>query len=503
MNFLFFKELGNHGRLGNQLFQIAATIGVAKSKNMKPLFPSNWKYRQYFNIPDEYFGTVKTQCKYEEDESKLEYCFPQFEKTKNTEMYGYFQSEKYFEECKDEILEYLTPKAAIPSSVDKVCFHHRRGDYVGHEAYVNIDINFYLSAYDKYFSDKEYTAISDDVNYLDLHYNGNKFNIKQESEIADFIKMITYKYHVISNSTFAWWAAYLSRGEVVRPNEYFSGTLSNLSIKDLYPEQWHVHNIKEKIDCRDTTFIIPTQYDHEHRKENLTIVTSWIRRHFDTNLIIGEINTSNFEKVDENAVYLNYKIRYFHRTKVINELTKASNTPYVFNWDADVIVSPVQIHKAIKELRCDNCDVVYPYDGTFVQVERNKLRNFTGSYDVGNWKNTKFKNWNHPTKSVGGGVGYNVERFWSAGGENENFISYGPEDSERFWRYNQLGLRVKRIDGWLFHIEHFRGKNSKEGHEWSKRNWQQFKVLQSLNQLELHKAIQTWPWIPNNNISLS
>jgi hypothetical protein len=58
------------------------------------------------------------------------------------------------------------------------------------------------------------------------------------TEIEDFIALAECKYHVISNSTFAWWAAYLSGGKVVAPKQWF-GTLP-YSTEDLLPKSWEV-----------------------------------------------------------------------------------------------------------------------------------------------------------------------------------------------------------------------------------------------------------------------
>jgi len=46
-----------------------------------------------------------------------------------------------------------------------------------------------------------------------------------------------------------------------------------------------------------------------------------------------------------------------------------TNTPYVVNWDADVIITPLQIWLAVEKLR-DGADMVFPYDGRFARWPR-------------------------------------------------------------------------------------------------------------------------------------
>ena len=55
----------------------------------------------------------------------------------------------------------------------------------------------------------------------------------------------------------------------------------------------------------------------------------------------------------------------------------------------------------------------------------------------------------------------NRAKFIEAGSENENFISWGPEDYEHVKRMEVLGLPVHYANGPLFHLWHPRGNNSR------------------------------------------
>lgn len=56
-----FARLGQVGRLGNQLWQIASTVGLAAQHGLRPLFPA-WDYDEVFNVPPKWFvpGIVET-----------------------------------------------------------------------------------------------------------------------------------------------------------------------------------------------------------------------------------------------------------------------------------------------------------------------------------------------------------------------------------------------------------------------------------------------------------
>jgi hypothetical protein len=238
MKILQLPNPGNGGRLGNMCFGIASTIGLALRHGYTPRFPADWKYRDVFNIPDEWFGDMESNsCDVKEWKYEYDYTIPvALEKSiiYNISLSGYFQSPKYWEGYEKEIRQYLTPKGCNPGSRDAVGIHYRRGDYVGNPNYVQLGDDYYKNAFYG-LTNSEYTiARSDDAKFV-------KYTWGQicGTEIEDFISLAVCKEHIISNSTYSWWAAYLSGGKVVAPKEWFAGELAKrCSTKDLLPENW-------------------------------------------------------------------------------------------------------------------------------------------------------------------------------------------------------------------------------------------------------------------------
>lgn len=249
--------------------------------------------------------------------------------------------------------------------------------------------------------------------------------------------------------------------------------------------------------AKDVTFIIPVQVDHDDRVKNLQTTVDFLQKYFDCNIIVGEnVPDGNCYLGEYEAggfSQLQFRIQVFHRTRMLNEMTKAANTPIVFNWDADVVVPPAQINAAIEALR-NGADIAYPFSGVHECVERRDAVRFWHTLDTKDLAIKRHRNWDNPTKSVGGAVGYKVSSYWKSGGENENFISYGPEDSERFHRYRTLGLKVVRIGGSLYHIEHFKSENSLPVHQHFKANEKEFERIKKLSREELQKEVNGWPW---------
>jgi len=243
-----------------------------------------------------------------------------------------------------------------------------------------------------------------------------------------------------------------------------------------------------KTNLLDTTFIIPVTIEHTDRMENVMMVTKFLNLHFDTNILIGEVNTDSI--VD--AVH--YDMPTFHRTKVINDLTRLVKTPYVINWDADVLVQPSQIAAMVEMLRA-GVDVVYPYDGTFYMVDRkHKPTNLNTLDSLAICPRQRVGARGYNDDSFGGAVGYNVESFWKAGGENENLVNYGHDDQERWRRFNLL-LKVSRVPGPLYHINHHRGVNSTFKHENGRANQIYWDKLCRMNDEQFIEHIKTFTWL--------
>lgn len=284
---------------------------------------------------------------------------------------------------------------------------------------------------------------------------------------------------------------YLSRSEkktIVRPKEHFAGNQLKHDIKDLYPEDWIVISDETKLQLVDTTFIIPVTYDHNDRMANLNLSIQHIQSNFATEISVIEQGGTKFNYVEDFAGYAFYKGNEFHRTRMINKIAKFVRTPYVVNWDADVMLNPVQIWYSVQLLRA-GIDIVYPYDGNFKNVPRNLHGTLSQNlyYLIGH-------TFSGPIESWGGAIFCNRERFLSVGGENEKFISWGPEDAERFVRFQKMGLSIERLKGPIYHLEHYRGKNSGRHNPHLEANRKEWHMIRLMEPEALKEYVKTWEW---------
>ena len=246
-----------------------------------------------------------------------------------------------------------------------------------------------------------------------------------------------------------------------------------------------------KINLLDTTFIIPVSYDHPDRLENLNLVRAYLTHHFDTNIIVGEIGTH----VMKSNIQFDYGEK-FHRTKALNYMTMKAKTPFVVNWDADVLTEPNQILAMVRILR-NGWDVCYPYDGRFLLVPRSYIRPIQETMSLAALQYVNFPSMGATSAngpSYGGAVGYNKEAFIRAGGENENFVSMGAEDQERWRRFNLL-LKVARVDGPIYHINHHRGVNSTFNHSMGSHNQTYWRWLCRMSDEQFKEHIKSFTWL--------
>ncbi|GAB3564292.1 alpha-1,2-fucosyltransferase [Spirosoma luteolum] len=214
-----FSQLGTlpWGRLGNQLFCIAATIGVAH-RNGQPFVLPPWSYADAFAHPLP-TGTVDRPSIYHQ---------PGFAYTPvdlpsgNWDLRGAFQSERFFAEAADLVRHYFTPAPALVQAqqqayghllTDNTCsLHVRRGDYLRHQpAFPPQPLAYYETAIDQFPADTRFLVFSDDLPWCRQHFIGDRFSfIEGQTDIADLFLMSRCHHHIMANSSFSWWGAWLN-----------------------------------------------------------------------------------------------------------------------------------------------------------------------------------------------------------------------------------------------------------------------------------------------------
>lgn len=248
-----FPLLGQAGRLGNQMWQIASTIGLARAYGEEVRLP-DWAYRPYFSVPDEFFGPAEGT-----DATNL---VPHLDPRAAL----YLQDFNLWRDCAGEIRRYFQPSQLALDELPlealaeyDLAVHVRRGDNAydpgtpdKHLYHPLRSLDYYKRAAD-HFPDATILVFSDDPEWCrenldwDVFVGGKPRPKEHEPEYAtapvtdwiDLLAMSRLPGHIISNSTYAWWGAFISGDEhAIYPSNWFGPNLGYIDSSLMFPDGW-------------------------------------------------------------------------------------------------------------------------------------------------------------------------------------------------------------------------------------------------------------------------
>ena len=157
--------------------------------------------------------------------------------------------------------------------------------------------------------------------------------------------------------------------------------------------------------------------------------------------------------------------KFFHKTRILNDLCVAADTPIVYNHDVDVVVPKNSHELAYHSITKEGSDAVYPFGCGIYQWAVNYgdqlLDKFLSSHDGSDFDfDVLTDNKVRIPSSIGWGQMITKSAEVSAGMWNEEFISWGAEDCEFYYRLNLFGFKVGRVVDDIYHFEHGRTFNS-------------------------------------------
>ena len=278
-----------NGGLGNQLFQYAAGLALSKKHNTPLKINTNFNSLDtnrrlaltHFNIDVNQANQIEINHLYPSSSlnRKIQSILPTSRKSFYKEqkisfqsnfsqlsssvyLKGYWQSEMYFSSINQLIKEkYILDPACYKnasdfiqqlSSHESVSIHVRKGDYLKapyNAYYAELNNEYYKRAIGflkEICPALKVYVFTDDPSWVEQHLDlGLPFELasghKTNSMFEDFQAMRSCKYHVIANSSFSWWTAWLSAHPdkiVVAPSNWFKN--SQQVTVDLIPKSWNI-----------------------------------------------------------------------------------------------------------------------------------------------------------------------------------------------------------------------------------------------------------------------
>lgn len=234
--------------------------------------------------------------------------------------------------------------------------------------------------------------------------------------------------------------------------------------------------------------------DSNERERNLRACVDWLRKNGIAILVLCDGHLPDFLSASSEAILsvsgAFRKDGIIHRTKALNHLMHRVRTKYAIVQDTDAIIPAEQIAESIKLLE-SGTDFVWPYDGTFWRMMERPSAAFAKHLNIGLLA-TATEERRKSVHSVGGSIFVNHQRYMECGGENEKFIGYAPEDSERWDRLSKLGS-VGRVAGPLYHLHHeMLGQSRPEENPFYIQAREELKKIKAMEPKALLEYVQSW-----------
>lgn len=265
------------GGLGNQMFQYAFGLALARSTGDETRYDLSWFSRK----PDRAYGLGAFQCEIPEFDgrkarrisrenwlTRLVGLKPKLKRVgeapaniydarllqlRDSFLEGYFQVARYYEPIRDELLgcfairdipAHIRSRGDELSSCDSVSLHVRRGDYLKLRNVFQLCDAAYYECAARHVSERvqnpHYFVFSDDITWCRENLNLPAIEFVETAEPnrpeLDMYLMSCCRHNIIANSSFSWWGAWLNRHRdriVVAPKRWFVGRQT-----DIVPEIW-------------------------------------------------------------------------------------------------------------------------------------------------------------------------------------------------------------------------------------------------------------------------
>lgn len=251
------------GRLGNNLFQIAAGASLAKQNNdiFCVVAPNSAIDPGISTEADELNELRKSVFRQVNVVSDLpsgisiyrekEFAFRPIPYQPEVVLSGYFQSEKYFDKAlvrelfaiDDETKAYINRKYGALLAQKPTSIHIRRGDYIRNLDYHPIcSLSYFRDAMKVIGSDTPFLIVTNDIEWCKQKFRGdNVYFTDKESAVVDLYLQSMCANNIISNSSFSWWGAWLNSNpskKVIYPSPWFGISATEIDDSDLIPDCW-------------------------------------------------------------------------------------------------------------------------------------------------------------------------------------------------------------------------------------------------------------------------
>jgi hypothetical protein len=285
------------GGIGNQMFQYACAKNISLKKHSSlavDITSYSWDTLRKYDLDNFFAINCKIASTIDVENTKMKHRYSFFERikrklygkpfpyylhcnvkeqsnrydsniwkvNKNIILEGFWQSEKYFIDIKEQLLQDFTFKNSPNEyynqiinqiqDVQTVSVHIRRGDYVHNSTTLAFHGICSLEYYNNAISyithivgNPSFIFISDDIEWCKQYFKNISNSIFIENnkgaDYEDLRLMTLCKHNIIANSSFSWWGAWLNVNPnkiVIAPKQWFANQEMQAQTQDLIPESW-------------------------------------------------------------------------------------------------------------------------------------------------------------------------------------------------------------------------------------------------------------------------
>ena len=247
------------GQFGNQLFQIATAYAYALDRNIALKIPDlvdeeQWNVR--FNAERLFLGKIDSSPVIGEFTvwKEPQFYYSPIPNASKIKLIGHFQSERYFQHRRAEILAlFAAPEGLNEKIVAKYPFlatdtlvvgiqvRDYRTEFPGGYYHPTYGRSYYARAMNQFPKDAIFVVSSNHIGFAHECIDGLRENVvflEGTDYIEDFYTLVLCKSFIISNSTFGWWAAWLSQSpdkKWIVPRPWFTPPYDDRMTRSLIP----------------------------------------------------------------------------------------------------------------------------------------------------------------------------------------------------------------------------------------------------------------------------
>jgi hypothetical protein len=205
-------------------------IEYIKTRNGRNFIEYRWKLLRDSMARRHKKAVVKEDLSVFDSNLKLPY--------KDSYIEGYFSTEQFFSEYQQDVIKAFTFSVQPPENVKRigaeindqtVAFSIRRGDFLGNDLHNICSVEYFQRAVNKMketLSEPNLLVFSDELDWVmsNLNFDVPHTFVDGVQDHMDHMRLMAMcRYHIIPNSTFSWWGAWLAQPKlVVAPDLWIS-----------------------------------------------------------------------------------------------------------------------------------------------------------------------------------------------------------------------------------------------------------------------------------------